>query len=292
MPHPTRRRLLQTALAAGASPLVTSPARGAAGAAAAAIIDTHVNLFHWPFRRLPFDKPEQLTAKLRSLGVVQAWAGSFEGLLHRDLAAVNARLAAACRRHGAGLFKPFGSINLTLPDWREEVRRCAGEHGMAGIRLHPNHHGHTLEHPAFAELLELAAESGLLVQLAASTEDTRTQHPLTQVADVDLRPLPALLAAHPRARVQLLNHKPSAALTSALVQAPNLWFDIARTEATDGVQRLVQWAGRERVLFGSHAPFLIPEAALIRVEEALLAGMDAAVADALLHGNAQTLLPG
>lgn len=88
----------------------------------------------------------------------------------------------------------------------------------------------------------------------------------------------------------LLNHRPGS-VTAELARLPNLWFDIARTEATDGVARLVQLAGNGRVLFGSHAPFLIPEAALIRVEEGLLAGLPAAEAVALLMRNARRLLP-
>ncbi len=290
MPDLDRRRLLQTAFAAGLAPKFTAFASGGGNGDALDLIDSNVSLFPWPFRRLPFDEPAALAAKLKSLGVREAWAGSFEGLLHRDLAAVNARLAAACRGQGEGLLKAFGTVNLALPDWREDLRRCRDEHDMAGIRLHPNHHGYTLAHPGFPALLAQSAEAGLLVQIAASTEDTRTQHPQTQVDDVDLRPLPAVLAAQPRARVQVLNHKPSAALTPALATAENLWFDTARTEGTAGVLRLVEWAGREKVMLGSHAPFFIPEAALIRVEEALLAGLETTAADALLRENARRLL--
>lgn len=282
MPAFSRRRLLQTALASAALPT--------RGAAAPTLTDANVSLFHWPFRRLPLDEPTALATRLASLGVGEAWAGSFEGLLHRDLDGVNRRLAAACREVRSLRLRPFGSVNPLLPDWSEDLRRCAHVHGMPGIRLHPNHHGYGLDHPAFERLLQLAGEAGLIVQLVVATEDTRTQPPQTQVADVDLRPLPALLARHGKTRVQLLNHRPGS-VTAELAQRPNLWFDIARTEATDGVTRLIRQAGAGRVLFGSHAPFLIPEAALIRVEEGLLTGLAPAEAEALLFTNARRLLP-
>lgn len=283
MPAFSRRRLLQTALASAAL-----PTRGAAPAAT--LTDTNVSLFHWPFRRLPLDEPAALATRLVALGIGEAWAGSFEGLLHRDLDGVNRRLAAACREVRSLRLRPFGSVNPLLPDWPEDLRRCAQVHGMPGIRLHPNHHGYSLEHPEFERLLRLAGEAGLIVQLVVATEDTRTQPPQTQVADVDLRPLPALLARHGQTRVQLLNHRPGS-ITAELAQQPNLWFDIARTEATDGVARLVRLAGAGRVVFGSHAPFLLPEAALIRVEEGLLTGLQANEAEALLFTNARRLLP-
>ena len=108
------------------------------------MIDTNVNLFRWPSRRVAGDDPEALVARLRTRGVTKAWAGSYEALSCRDMAGVNLRLAEACRRAGPNFLMPFGCVNPKLPDWDEDLRRCHEVHQMPGIRLFPNYHAYTL----------------------------------------------------------------------------------------------------------------------------------------------------
>lgn len=289
-----RRDLFATAMTAGAaSILATHPAHAEeavqregqpqqGSAARQPIVDTNVHLFQWPFRRLPLDETGTFVKKLRDLGITEAWAGSFEGILHRDIAGVNARLAEACRKHPE--LVPLGSINPELPDWQEDLRRCVEEHNMLGIRLHPNYHGYALDDARFAKLLKHATAAGCLVQIAAAMEDSRTQHPMMQVADVDLGPLLNVMRSIPDARVQILGARPRPQLQENFAELPGISFDTSRVEGTDGIAQLVRTLSTERVMFGSHAPFLIPEAALIRIHESDLGEEDLRL---LLAKNAQ-----
>ena len=253
------------------------------------IVDTNVNISRWPFRRLVGDETPDLVARLRKRNVVQAWAGSFDGILHKDIGGVNARLAADCRTHGKNFLVPFGSINPKLSGWQEDVRRCSEDYKMPGIRLHPNYHGYALTDPVFTELLHLAAGRRLIVQIVLSMEDIRTQHPLMRVPPVDVSALPQLIESEPGARLMLLNWTPSlrGQQLKPLVDKGTVCFDISMVEGIEGVARLLERVSPERVLFGSHYPFFYFEAALLKMKES---GLPDDQQKAVFEGNARRML--
>ena len=252
------------------------------------MIDVNISLSRWPFRRLPHDALPKLAEKLRAVGVTQAWAGSFDGLLHKDVDGVNSRLADACRQSPRGLLRPFGTVNPLLTDWREDLRRCHEVYRMCGVRLHPNYHGYKLENPLFAELLSLAARRGLLVQLAVRMEDPRMQHPLLRVPDVDTKPLADLVSNCPQLHLVLLNALQvvrGAALTS-LVTTERVYFEIATLEGVAGIARALDQIPINRLLFGSHFPLFLIESAILKLRESELT---AAQTKAITQRNAQRL---
>lgn len=236
------------------------------------IVDVNVNLSRWPFRRLPLDETAALVGSLRSLGVTQAWAGTFDNLLHKDVAGANARLTDECAKHGPGLLLPFGSVNPRLPDWEDDVRRCAEVFGMRGVRVHPNYHGYALDDPSFARLLHIAAERKLIVQLATAMEDERMMHPLVQVKPVDVAPLETLLPAVPGVRIVLLNAVRTVPfpLLGKIIGAGEVYAEIASVEGVAGISNLLQRMPVERLLFGSNAPLFYPESALFKLRESPL----------------------
>lgn len=254
------------------------------------IVDVNVNLSRWPFRRTPCDEPARLAASLRRHGVAQAWTGTLDGLFHRDVAGANLRLAEDCRHWGAGLLVPFGSVNPMLPDWRDDLSRCRQDHKMPGIRLHPNYHGYRLEEAVFSEVLQEALKQGLIVQVALRMEDTRVQHPLMRVADVDPAPLGKVLAALPRLPVVVLNvtRAAKASQLRPLAALPNVFFDCAMWEGMGGVAALAREITAERVLFGSHLPLFPLESSLLKLRES---GLAAGQVQAICEKNARRILP-
>lgn len=269
-----RRRFLSLAGTAAAVPLVR-PESAAAATSADALIDTNVWISQWPTRRSWAETPGQLVAKLRRHGVTSAWTASFDSALHTDVAGDNARLAESCQRDGGGVLVPFGSVNPQLPDWEEDLRRCHEVHRMPGIRLLPGYHGYGLDDPRFARLLDLATERGVVVQIAVTIEDDRSQSPNFTAAPLNAAPLVEVLEKRPRAHVQLLNATSrilgpiNVALLQRLTKA-GAAFEIATVETVAGVEAILARVPDARLAFGSHAPYFYFEAALLKLQESAL----------------------
>jgi len=268
----------------------TAPALG--------IIDTNVNLFDWPFRALKYRDTKALVAKLKKHRVIEAWAGSFEALLAKDMSGVNARLAAECREHAPGFLIPFGSTNLAWPDWQEDVRRCHEVHKMPGIRIYPGYQPFDLDHPGMESLVKMISERDLVLQVVFGMEDPRVHHPIINVGPVTFAPLLRALKNAPNAKVELLHFSGSIRdedLSHFLAQA-SLLIDISRLEGNGAVGRMIgsvqglpsARVPLERIAFGSHAPYFPLETAILKLIESPL---DVQQLQAIMQGNARRLLP-
>jgi uncharacterized protein len=268
-----RRFLTRIASAAAAGAVLRTTAAETTRRTGAEFIDTNVWLSQWPTRHSLPDTPARLVAKLRQHGVTAAWAGSFDGALHTDIAGVNARLAEACAREGEGILFPFGAINPLLPDWEDDLRRCHEVHRMMGVRAFPNYHGYALDDPRFARLVDLCGQRGLLLQISLSIEDDRSQNPLLTTPPVVAASLAEVVERFPRTRVMVLNSGYRVLTSAPLVQrlvAAGVWFEIATLEGVAGIEGLLQKHPTIRLTFGSHAPYFYFEAALLKLQESAL----------------------
>jgi predicted TIM-barrel fold metal-dependent hydrolase len=304
-----RRRFLKNSLLSAAAVSLadaqslaaqTDTRRTAAATSSAApgIIDTNVNLFDWPFRRLKYRDTKALVAKLKKHRVIEAWAGSFEALLSKDMNGVNTRLSSECRTLGQGFLIPFGSVNLAWPDWEEDVRRCHEVHKMPGLRIYPGYQPFDLDHPTMESLVKMTAQRGLILQVVFGMEDPRVYHPIINVGPVTFAPLLKAMQSTPDAKVQLLHFSgsvPGAALAQFMAK-PNTVMDISRLEGNGAIGRMIgsitglpsARVPVERIVFGSHAPFFPVETALLKLMESPL---DAPQLQAIMQGNARRLLP-
>lgn len=186
---------------------------------------------------------------------------------------------------------PFGAVNPTLPDWEEDLRRCAEVHRMSGIRLHPDFHGYTLEDARFNRLMALATERGLIVQICLEMEDPRTQSRLARLDAAHPGPLGDLLPKMPKARVVLLNFFRSFGYNRVLLvrlsNLPQVSFDLATSDGLDSIRLLLEATPDIRLLFGSYAPFYNFDSSRLKLQESVLTPAQLA---AIRHGHAEAIL--
>ncbi len=290
----TRREFLHRGVAAG---LISGAAKSAAAAETqpappfeVKLIDTNCYIGQWPIRHLPLaEDAGKLAEKLKSQNVSEAWVGSLDALLHKDLKRVNEGIRDAWVQHPT-LFKPVGAINPTLPRWEDDLKFCL-EHGFKVIRLHPNYHGYKLDDRRFVDVVEQAAVNDLAVQIAVVMEDERTQNAMWRVPPVDLSPLQTLWSKNANfreAHVMLLNWQRSGLGKSNLdLLKHTLYFDIAMLEGIMGIESLLMEVPATHIVFGSYAPVFYFESAKLKLQESALEGKNL---NAIAHENATRFL--
>jgi predicted TIM-barrel fold metal-dependent hydrolase len=220
------------------------------------ITDTHVYLSRWPHARLPGDEPKELVAQLKMAGVTQAFAGTFDGLFHKDIASANERLAHTCAEHGQDLLLPFGSVNPTLPAWEGDIHRCRESFHMRGIRLHPTYHSYKLDDPRFAKVLPLATDAELVVQIVVSLNDKQHRWLNPQNDPLDLAPLSKVVSRHPKLRL-LVSGAQSSALKSEgahIAEFPQAYIEINASSPFSEWPPVLGSISADRLTVGSGAP--------------------------------------
>jgi len=195
-----------------------------------------------------------------------------------------ARLAAFATVHPAA-----GAEALT------EVWRARGD-GLIGLgELSPHSQHVAPEDETWGEILELAGELGLPVNLHVSLPAGR---PYPGRVDTPLEDFLALAQRHPRTKFILAHWGGGLAADAGRPRLDNIWYDTAASPLLHGPEiwrEAVAVAGADRVLFGSDFPLLLyPARETQPAVEGLLAearsGLAEAERPAVLGGTAAKLL--
>jgi predicted TIM-barrel fold metal-dependent hydrolase len=79
----------------------------------------------------------------------------------------NTYIASVSRKHPDRIIG-YGQVNPRSPDAVEEIRACAEEHGLRGLKLHPTMHGyHFADHGLLDPIFAACHEYGLVVLINA-----------------------------------------------------------------------------------------------------------------------------
>ena len=238
---------------------------------------------HWA--NLPPEAGQgDVLAALGGEGVARVCLSPLDGLW-----ALNPHLANGALYRMAGecpQVYPVPLLDPGVPTWREELERARQAPRLRLVRLAPAYGGYDL--PEADELLGALGEAGLGAAVQVRVEDPRRQHPLAQVPDVPVAAVVEAARRHPDVPVVLAGAVARGVEEAlpALGELPRFYADIAQVDGMDSVRRLVDAGAGPRLLWASHAPLFMPQAAVARV----LADLDDTEAWALLAGNARELL--
>lgn len=222
------------------------------------IIDCNVGFGRWPFARFAEDTPAKLDRLLASDGIGTALVSSAEAILYEEPEECNADLARRLGRYPRFVCVPVANPRVS------SAASIVARPGLKAVKLIPNYHGYSLRDDRAVALCEKAAARGIPVLVQMRVEDERSHYELLKVPGVPVDDIIALAGRVPALAVVALC--PYFGEAVRLAQAANVYVDISFVETLDTLGQLRAGVPAGKVLFGSHAPWLYPRAAVAKLE--------------------------
>ena len=235
------------------------------------VFDVNLSTGRWPFRPHRQQTMDLLVPHLAQYGITGGLIRSSQAAFSSDLLHENQELVQACRPYDS--FRALPVVHPGYGFWRDIQAQA--------VLLLPSFQNYSLLDGRTLDVARAMAKNGHLFVISLREEDERSQHPLCQVkaptADIQ-----GFAEAVPQTPVIVLNAYFG---ECGSWSAANVYFDIAFYEPFNITESLLA-APKGRVLFGSHAPFLVASAALSKLQD----GLPEADAQAIARDNAQAIL--
>lgn len=257
----------------------SAPDRGESGVAGAVprqrgrgtipYVDCSAFLGPWPFRTVPLTDAASLERGLRAVGVTHAWVSPTAAITEPSPAAANEAMVAEIS--GNDFFSPVPVLNPVRRGLVELDRWTQGQSRVGAIRLLPGAHAYDLAQAG--DLVAAAADRDVAVVVQVRVRDPRLSHPRFVLPEPAAAEVIDLARAHPSARIVVAGVT-AAEIRVLLASGQRLWCDLSHADGQDVVRHLVTEYGSARLLSGTHAPILVPEAMSARLADAIIADTD------------------
>ncbi len=241
--------------------------------------DCNVSFGHWPFARPAEDTPGKLDAVLADEGISRAFVSSADAVLYEEPEECNQWLAARLQKLPRLVPVPVANPRV------KSSRAIANQRDLPAVKLIPNYHACPLGDPRTLALCGTLARRRVPVLIQMRMEDERSAYELLRVPGVEVDEIAGLAAALPDLTIVALCCYFEEAVRLAAV--PNVSVDIAFVENLDTLGQLCARVPASKVLFGSHAPWLYPKAAMAKLR---LSRISSEQRTAIAHGNAARVL--
>lgn len=227
------------------------------------VIDMAAWTGNWPFLKLRYTELPALKEKLQSLNVQQAFVAPIEAILEQDPIRANKTLLEATQ--GDDFYSPVLIVDLSYANWPEVVDLAVQDGRVRMVKLLPSYHMYDISEHTLEPLVKLTQQHKLLISLQMRVEDKRGMYPLLNVNDPDIVRVVKVLSYFPE-QLFVLSNPVISELAQVLNSVDNVYVELASLENMDVTLHLKGLYTLDRIVFGSHAPFFIPESVLSKLK--------------------------
>ncbi len=230
------------------------------------LLDINAYIGHWAFRQLRYNTAETLVQLMDKNNIDKAIVASINGTLYKNTHSANEEIAKETKQFKDRLI-PFATLNPMWAGWKEDLKRCAEDLELKGLRLYPQYHGYSLTDPIALEIIDMATELNWVVQVPMTLVDRRQRHSWDLAEDILPSDFEKIVALRPNTKWMFLNS--FGINPKNLPDDANYLLDIAnpyyQTLLRREIPKLIDIAGANHVSFGTDMPFRIPEATLLKL---------------------------
>lgn len=225
-------------------------------------IDSYAYIGIWPYWPVKVRRTEDLIGLMDKWGIDKAVVSSTRSIFAVDVDGGNRDVAEAMERWSDRL---VGCATVDLGDEGDALRQIswAVDEGMQGLRLYPLYNGYSLR-KVKARVVNALIDASLPIAIPYRVI-MNWMLPTLSPADIEdfvpkLSGIDVILCAG--------NYGELAASVEMMKTYGNVHFEISCLQTWEGVERLVELIGEDRVLLGLGIPFQYPACSLAKVEHA------------------------
>ncbi len=234
------------------------------------VIDVNAYLGHWPFRQLRHNTVSGLLKLMDENGIDKAMVSSINAIFYKDCHSGNEELAAETKAHRDRLI-PLATLNPQYAGWKDDLKQCHEDFGMAGFRLFPHYHDYKLDSGISLDMIRRAASQGMVISIPIRVVDRRQRHWLDNVGDLSISDIESAMRKCPEANFIILNggsFQNSGLVRDENLKAGNFLIEISRMSVVlqETIPKLIETLGPSKLAFGTGMPFKYPAPALLKMQ--------------------------
>lgn len=225
------------------------------------IIDVNVNYGDWPFRRLSIKNLKGIEKKLKENGIESCFISHTGCALNfQEVDEYNKELKEKIKKNKFFHFVPV--LNPVLANSEESLEK------YKFIKIIPSYHNYSLTDKKFSSFFKKISDKKMIIFLQMRYEDERSHNPVFKVKSPKVEEIKNFALNYTEIKIILL-----CAYFSEIVELckiNNIYSDISFAEHFKTIKNLLKYISEEKLLFGSHTPFLYLESEIAKLHHSEL----------------------